>query len=215
MPRIKKIKFEDTGELTIAFPSTGCITLDLYYDSKDSYFYFDRKDILKNIKHIKYDDIKLIGFSGCKTEHEAVQIISNLIYENLFVDAKKFLGIRLNANNLKFESTANEFNRGSNLASLTVGYYKLLQVTNSRTGERILIKCTDDWEIPKGWFYDKSSRINHFEWTEHREEVLRNAVETVRDLKSNVTRIFEEAIKDDKLEKILDDVKSDNLLKLY
>ena len=204
MPRIKKIKFENAGKHHHDTTFTGYITLDLFYDSKDEYFYFQIKQLKEIIKTLKEVDMTRFNFRYCKTQAQAIAIVSNFIYENLFVDAEKYLAVFTNSNMLK--GRASFYSDAQQSAGVMIGYTKYLKVTNSRTGERSLVKCNRLWSIERdNNLYDNEGRYTFIKWTEHREQVLLDAMKAIDVLKGNINEFFKEALETEGgLEKMLD-----------
>jgi hypothetical protein len=203
MPRIKKIKFESAGKYHHDTTFTGYITLDLLYDAKNEHFYFDMKQLKEEIKTIEGDGVNRFNFRNCVTQAQAIAIVSNFIYERLFVDAEKYLAIFINSDVLK--GRAISYSDAQQVSSLVLGYSKFLKVTNSKTGDRSMVKCNPIWEIARDSpLYNNEGRYTFIKWTEHREQVLLSAINSLDNLKVQVESMFKKALDGIGLETMLD-----------
>lgn len=194
MPRIKKVKFKDDGTYQHDTTFTAFVTLDLYYDSKSSYFYFERKDIIDKIKTIKCDWHDLnINFRNCKRESDAIDKITFLMKEWTYFQQKKFLFVYLEADVEKSEEDVSfkyNYNSNDKEASLKIKFGKAIELTHPRTGKSIKCVVNDNWKLKDYSLYDSQHRFHFIEWTQEREDTLYKATKTLSDIGRNIFRMF-------------------------
>lgn len=211
MPRIKKIKFSDSGEYQGDTTFTSYVTLDLYYDSKYSYFYFQNEDIKENIKTLPEDyKVSYNMFRGCETEDEAIKIISFLIKEYTYYDSEKYLIISLEADvakNKGFKSFKYNYNSNLCKGSLTIGFQRVLKLTHPRTGDSIYQEVNSNWKADafRGSFFNRAEdKYVIIKWSEHREAVLLDAISRLKQIGQHIYDTFLESVQKDSLEVLLD-----------
>lgn len=208
MARIKKVKFKDDGTHQYDTTFTGYVTLNLHYDAKYSYFYFERKEIIETIKTIncKWDELNL-DFRQCARESDAIKMVTFLMKEWTYYEQKKFLFVHLQADVDKSEEDVSfkyNYNSSDRKASLTIEHGKALQLTHPRSGESIMCVVNDNWKMKDYRLYDSQNRFHFIEWSQKREDALLKATKTLGDIGRNIFKMFKDQMKNESLGEFLE-----------
>jgi len=188
MAKIKTTKINiEKGEIKNYSYSTfqGDINLTLYYNSKDSYFYYDWKEINKIFNHLDYNNgLSMYYFTDCKSEKEAFDRICFIIKDNYIVE--KYLQIKITLNSKKGEETP--FISQSNFG-LSIEYKKTLVLRiGNLLGEQ---NCDNDFNPTSEPHFRKELSKNIIPYSEKVEFFLQNINEKINNLEELIYDFFD------------------------
>jgi len=187
MPKIKTTKINiEKGEMVNYSYSTfqGDINLTLYYNSKDSYFYYDWKEINKVFNHLDYNnELSMYHFTNCKTEQDAFNRICFIIKDNYIIE--KSLEIKITLKSKKGKETA--FISDSNYG-LNIEYRKILVLRiGNLLGEQY---CDNEFNPTSTPHFRKEISKNIIPYSEKVEFFLQNINDKINNLEDLIYDFF-------------------------
>ena len=188
MPKIKTTKLNiEQGEIKNYSHSTfqGDINLTLYYNARDSYFYYDWKEINSFFPHLDYNnDITMHHFSKCESEQDAFDRICFIIKDNYIVE--KSLEVKIILNKKKSDKTPFIDN---NCFGFKIEYKKILVLKiGNLLGEQY---CDDNFKPTSTPHFRKSISKNIIPYSEEVELFLKNIQEKIEILENMVFDFFD------------------------